>query len=462
MFNGMREKFIGNKVFYKTVFMIMLPILFQNAITNFVNMLDNIMIGQVGTLQMSAVSIVNQLIFIFNLLVFGSLSGAGIFSSQFFGNKNYEGVKQCFRFKLLTGFIVGSLGTIILYLYAEPLTSLYMNPETNSLQNIKETLTYASSYIRYIIIGLLPFAVSQCISSTIRESGETILPMISSLCAIFINLIFNYLLIFGHLGFPKLGTDGAAIATSLSRFVELTFLLVVAYKMRDRLPAFKKVLPLKIEHSLAKKIISKGTPLAMNEFFWSFGVAAINQCYSTRGLNVVAANNIAGTIYSLFIMACIAMGNTIAIIIGQKLGADQIDEAIDHNRKLTFLSFSMCIVLSAIMLILAKPFPNLYNVTSDVKSIATTMILVDGFLMPVAALYNSAYFTLRSGGKALLTSLFDSGLTCLLALPVAFILSRFTSLPLVPMYIIVRSLDIIKGALGIYLIRKKVWINRLI
>ena len=411
---------------------------------------------------MSAVSIVNQLIFIFNLLVFGSLSGAGIFSSQFFGNKNYEGVKQCFRFKLLIGFIVGNLGIIILYLYAEPLTSLYMNPETNSIQNIKETLSYASSYIRYIIIGLLPFAVSQCISSTIRESGETILPMLSSLCAIFINLIFNYLLIFGHLGFPKLGTDGAAIATSLSRFVELAFLLVVAYKMRNRLPVFKKILPLKIDNKLAKKIISKGTPLAMNEFFWSFGVAAINQCYSTRGLNVVAANNIAGTIYSLFIMACIAMGNTIAIIIGQKLGANQFDEAVDYNRKLTFLSFSMCIVLSIIMLLLAKPFPNLYNVTDDVKSIATMMIIVDGFLMPVAALYNSAYFTLRSGGKALLTSLFDSGLTCLLALPVAFILSRFTSLPLVPMYIIVRSLDIIKGALGIYLIRKKVWINRLV
>ncbi len=462
MIDNIKTKFIGDKVFYKTVFIIMLPILLQNAITNFVNLLDNIMIGQVGTLQMSAVSIVNQLTFIYNLFIFGALSGASIFSAQFFGSGNHDGMRHALRFKIITALVVASISIFILYYYSVPLTKLYMNPETNSIEDINNTLIYASSYIKYIVIGLLPFAISQCISSTIRESGETLLPMLSSLLAIFINLIFNYILIFGHFGFPALGTDGAAIATSLSRFIELLFLLVVAYRIKEKLPAFKNIFPLKVPYQLSKKIIAKGAPLALNEFLWSFGVAAINQSYSTRGLIVVASDNIAMTIYSLFIIACIAMGQTIAIMIGQKLGSSEFDEAIDINRKLTFLSFTFCIFLGLLMIIIAPIFPRFYNVEEEIRHLASSMIRIDGLLLPIAALFNAAYFTLRSGGKALLTTIFDSGLTCFLSLPIAYYLSRYTNIPILQMYIIIRSLDIIKGILGLYLVKRKVWINRLV
>ena len=457
-----KKKYIGDRVFYKVAFAIMLPILLQSAITNFVNMLDNIMIGQVGTLEMSAVSIVNQLTFIFNLVIFGSLSGASIFGAQYYGQGNYDGMKQSFQFKLITAFIVSILGIAILSIFAVPLTSLYMNKDTNTISDINTTLMHATSYIKYIVIGLLPFAISQCISSTIRESGETFVPMVSAFIAITVNLIFNYLLIFGHFGFPKLGTDGAAIATTLSRFVELIFLIFAAKKINKKLPIFTKLLPLKVESSLAKKIISKGAPLAVNEFFWSFGVAAINQSYSTRGLNVVAADNISATMFGLFFIVCMSLGQTIAILVGQKLGADEFEEAVDTNRKLTFLAFSLCIFLGIIMIIISPYFPKLYNVNDEVKAIATAIIAIDGILLPIGALYNSAYYTLRSGGKALLTSIFDSGLTCLLALPVAFILSRYTDIPLIPLYAIVRSLDIVKGLIGLMLVKKRVWINRLV
>lgn len=457
-----KEKYIGNKIFYKTIFIIMIPILLQSAITNFVNMLDNIMIGQVGTLEMSAVSIVNQLIFIFNLVIFGSLSGAGIYGAQFYGNGNYDGMRECFRFKLIIGFIISLLGIFILYFFATPLTSLYMNPNTNTNETIVVTLAYASSYIKYIVIGLLPFAISQCISTTIRESGETFLPMASSLIAIFINLIFNYLLIFGNFGFPKLGTDGAAIATTLSRFVELLFLIIASHRIKEKLPFFKEIFPLKVSTPLTKKILAKGTPLALNEFFWSFGIAAINQCYSTRGLVVVAADNIAATIFGLFIIFSVAMGQTMSILIGQKLGANEFDEAVDNNRKITFLSFSLCVILGLIMVGISSFFPRLYNVTEEVKHLAAIMIIIDGILLPTSALYNCAYYTLRSGGKVFITSLFDSGLTCFVAFPLAFILSRYTNLPLITMYIIIRSLDILKAVIGTVLVNKKIWINRLV
>ena len=462
MSEKIKKKYIGDRVFYKVAFTIMLPILLQSAITNFVNMLDNIMIGQVGTLEMSAVSIVNQLTFIFNLVIFGSLSGASIFGAQYYGQGNYDGMKQSFQFKLITAFIVSIIGIFILYIFAVPLTSLYMNKDTNTISDINTTLTHATSYIKYIVIGLLPFAISQCISSTIRESGETFVPMISAFIAITVNLIFNYLLIFGQFGFPKLGTDGAAIATTLSRFVELIFLIFAAKKINKKLPIFTKLFPLKVEASLAKKIISKGAPLAANEFFWSFGVAAINQSYSTRGLNVVAANNISSTIFGLFFIVCMSLGQTIAILVGQKLGADEFEEAVDTNRKLTFLAFALCIFLGIIMIIISPYFPKLYNVNDEVKAIATAIIAIDGILLPIGSLYNSSYYTLRSGGKALLTSLFDSGLTCLLALPIAFILSRYTTIPLIPLYAIVRSLDIVKGLIGLLLVKKRVWINRLV
>ena len=197
-----------------------MPIMIQNGITNFVSLLDNIMVGQVGTEQMSGVAIVNQLLFIYNLCIFGGVSGAGIFTAQYFGQGNDEGVRNTFRFKLWIGVILTAAAITIFLGAHEPLIRLYLTGDQGS-QDMNATLAYGISYMKVMLVGLPPFLFVQLYASTLRECGETMLPMKAGITAVFVNLIFNYILIYGKFGAPQLGVVGAAVATVLSRYVEM-------------------------------------------------------------------------------------------------------------------------------------------------------------------------------------------------------------------------------------------------
>ena len=212
-----REKYIGDKGFCRTVMMLVLPMIAQQGITQFVNLLDNVMVGRLGTTPMSGVAIVNQIVFIFNLTIFGGLSGASIFGAQFFGKGDHKGVRDTFRFRVLFAFTVLVIGIAAFLLFGESLFRLYLNEEASSPQDIAATLGYAKSYMYVILWGLLPFVAVQCFSSVLRNAGETFSPMIASIIAILVNLVLNYLLIFGSFGFPKLGVEGAALATVIAR-----------------------------------------------------------------------------------------------------------------------------------------------------------------------------------------------------------------------------------------------------
>ena len=213
------RKFIGDKKFYLMVLSIAVPIMIQNGITNFVSLLDNIMIGRIGTEQMSGAAIVNQLIFVYNLCIFGGVSGAGIFTAQYFGQKDHEGVRQTLRYKLWMAVILTAL-TIVLFLTAgDSLISMYLKGDGGA-KEIQDTLAYGRQYLLIMLLGLPPFMMVQVYASTLRECGETVLPMKAGIVAVLINLAFNYLLIYGKFGFPEMGVRGAAVATVLSRYVE--------------------------------------------------------------------------------------------------------------------------------------------------------------------------------------------------------------------------------------------------
>ena len=216
----MFRQFIGDRAFYRRVLGVAIPIIIQNGITNFVSMLDNIMVGQVGTVPMSGVAIVNQLLFVFNLCVFGAASGAGIFTAQFFGSQDQEGVRHTFRFKIMVGLLLGAAGIGIFLTAGPPLINLYLTGE-GSAKDAALTLAYGLRYLRVMLFGLLPFALSNAYASTLRESGQTVVPMLAGVAAVLVNLVFNYILIFGKFGAPALGVVGAAAATVISRYVEL-------------------------------------------------------------------------------------------------------------------------------------------------------------------------------------------------------------------------------------------------
>ncbi len=456
------KKLIGNKQFYRMVLIIAVPIMIQNGITNFVGMLDNIMIGQVGTEQMSGVSIVNELMFVFNLAVFGAISGPGIFSAQFFGNGNHEGVRFTFRFKLIVGCVIGIVGILLFLLCGEQLISLFLH-ESNEGGDIEATLAYAKDYLLVMIFGLFPFIISQCYSSTLRETGETKIPMLAGIAAVVVNFILNFILIFGLLGVPKLGVVGAAIATVISRFVE-TFIIVRWTHTHKETNRFieKAYQSLYIPKHLVKQITVKGAPLLVNEVMWAAGMATMTQCYSQQGLEVVAGLNISNTITNVFNIVLIALGSSVAIIVGQLLGANKMKEAKETAGRLIAFSFLCCLCLGAIMALTSPLFPQIYKTSDSVKGLAREFILVMSLVMPFNALTNASYFTLRSGGKTLVTFLFDSVFVWVCCVPIAYVLVNFTSLTILPIYFISKMTEVIKSVIGLILVKKGVWLNNMV
>lgn len=458
----MLKALFGDKAFYKRLFVIMIPIMIQNGITNFVNMLDNIMVGQVGTAQMTGVSITNQLIFIFNLCVFGVVGGAGIFGAQFFGSKDYQGVRYTFRYKLLFSTLITAIGVGVLLLFGPNLLRWYMQGESG-ITDPELTMQYAKEYLGIMLFGLLPFAIVQSYSSTLRESENTTLPMIAGVVAVFVNLIFNYILIFGKFGAPALGVKGAAIATVLSRYVELAVVALCSHLNIKKYPFMKGALSsLYVPRELVHKLFLKALPLMINETLWSAGIVAVNIQYSVKGLDPIAALNISQTFWNVFSVAYMAVGVSIGVVIGQLLGANRLKEAKQTSYKLITFSFLVCLVFSAIYFVAAKFIPMAYNTEPEIREIAMRLMQISAIVMPFDAICHASYFTLRSGGKMLITFIFDCGFMWFANVFVAFLLCRFTALPFILIYAIVQAITVGKSALAIYLIRKDFWVKNII
>ena len=456
------NKFIGTKAFYKAVLVIVIPVVIQNGISQFVSVLDNLMVGRLGTEQMSGVAIANQLIFVFNLTIFGGLSGASIFGAQFAGKKDMGGVRHVLRFKLIICAVVCAAALVILGFFHKPLLSLFLH-ESSAEGDLAATLEYGIRYTLILLIGLIPYAISMCYASSLRETGETFIPMVGSGSAVLVNLVFNYLLIFGKFGFPELGVLGAAVATVISRFVELGIIVIYAHTHTERFPFFRGVYrSLYVPGSLVKQIIIKGTPLLLNEALWSLGITTMSQCYSLRGLSAVAAQNISSTVSNLFNIVFMSIGSSISIIVGNLLGANKLEEAKDTDRKIIALSIATCLFFGIALAVAAPFIPRLYKTSEEVMHLATRFLWVAAFMMPFYAFTHACYFTLRSGGQTKITMLFDSCYVWAICIPVAYVLSRFTDLPILPMYIICCSLELIKCVLGYFFVKSERWVVNMV
>ena len=456
---NLRQKYIGDRFFYQKILAIAVPIMIQNGITNFVSLLDNIMVGQVGTAQMSGVSIVNQLIFVYNVCLFGGLSGAGIFTSQYYGRGDDEGILHTFRYKLWTGVLLTALVTVIFLTGGSALVRLYLN---GSPAENEQVLQYSLGYLRVMLIGFPAFMLAQLYASTMKDCGETVVPMQAGVLAVFVNLLFNYLLIYGKFGFPKMGVLGAAVATVLSRYVEMAIVMIRMHLDQKTYSYMKGVYrTLAVPARLTRSFTVKGAPLLVNEALWSMGMAALAQCYSVRGLDVVAGMNISNTINNLFLVVMISMGNAVGIIVGQLLGAGKMQEAKDTDNKLLVFSIMAVIPAALVMFLFAPLFPKLYNTTQEIRTLAARFIMLQAVFMPMHAILNAAYFTLRSGGRTMITFLFDSVFITCVSVPIAFVLSRLTQMHVLMIFTFVNLADLMKCVIGYVMVKKNIWMQNL-
>lgn len=460
-FRTLKNKFVGDKAFYKRVLSVAIPVMIEEGLTNFVNLLDNLMVGRVGTDQMSGVAIINQLLLVFNLTVFGALAGAGIFISQYHGSGNVQGKRSVFKLKLIIGFVILAVGITVFSLFPEKLIGLYLH-EGGDTGSIALTLGYAKDYLKIMCIGLIPYVLTQCCSGTMRETALTVEPMKAGALAVSLNLLLNYLLIFGKFGFPELGVNGAAIATVISRFAECSYIAIYGLSHKEKCPHMRGFLRAKIPLSLAKNVLKKSSALMVNEFLWSGGIAMLAQCYSTRGLAVVAAYNISSMLLNVCNIVYSAMGGSVAIIVGSLLGANKMKEAKDTDNKMIALSVFSAVITSSIMACISPIFPLAYNTTDEVRTIASGLILIFAVFTPFDSFNHAAYFTIRSGGKTFITMMFDCVSVWMFQVSVGFILSRFTSVSIYVLCAACMATVALKTIAGFLLIRSNIWMQNIV
>ena len=449
---------IGDKPFYRRIIAISVPIMVQNGLTNFVNLLDNVMVGALGTESMSGVSIVNQFVFIFNLLVFGAVSAGGIFAAQYHGLGDTDGVRNTFRFKFLMNLFISVVAIAVFIRFDDELISTFLHSgEGGEELDLTLTLSEGKRYLKIFLVGLIPYAVTQVYASTLRETEETKIPMYASMLALFSNLALNSLFIF----VLDMGVRGAAIATVISRFAELFFMAGVTHSKRRKYQFVAGVYSsFKIPKSLMRGIIIRGIPLMANEFLWSLSMTLRNQAYSTRGLDAVAAVNISGVIINLINVIYMSLGASIAIIVGERLGSGNIEDAKNSAKKMLAFSVFAAICSGVIMAAVAPFFPRIYETTANARSLATYMTLVTAALIPFFSFSYSAYFTIRTGGRVLLTFILDSGIMWMVIVPVALILSNFTDISIRWLYLICQGAEEIKLIPGIIILKSGTWARR--
>jgi len=448
----MMKQFIGDKAFYRQLMTVALPIVLQQLITTSVQLVDNVMVGKLGDQAIGSVAAVNQLYFVVILITFGALGGAGIFSAQFFGSRNYEKLKQTFRFKIVTGMIIAILSFIIFSLYGRALISLF---STNEI-----TINGGLVYLNIVKWSVFPWILSVAIANTFRETGVTKPLLTISIITIFTNAALNFILIFGYLGFEPMGIKGAAIATLIARFLEfgLTLLLV---KTRGQAFSTKIHELLKIEPKLLMSIIILALPLMINEALWSSGQTVFVHSYARRGDSALSAVTITGTISQLVFVTFSGIATAVAVMVGNTLGSNDLEKAKDNAKKLIAFSVFFAAVSGAVLMGLSFFIVEIYDVSQATKDIASFNIRVNALFIPVYSFNVAIYFVLRAGGDTKSTFLMDAFYMWIVPVPVALALSYFTALPVTIMFFLVQMLDIPKMLFGLSRYKKGRWIKNL-
>lgn len=455
------KKFIGNKAFYKEVFAIILPIMIQQGITTFVGLLDNVMVGQLNGDAISGVAIANQIMFIVTICYIGGLAGPGIFIAQYFGAKNDNALKEAFRAKIILTVFITIIAMVLLFIFKEPMIRSFAKSDSGSSGIYNEAvIKYGVQYLGIMIMSLPVFGIIQLFASTFREIKETKVPMFAGIAAVLVNLSLNSLLIFGLFGFPRLEVRGAAIATIIARVVEVSILIYIAYKneMIFTQNIFKHFY---IEPKRFKLMLRKTLPLLSNELLWSSSTTIILFAYAQRGTSVIEAFTISSTVSNLFFIIFGALATGISVMVGNELGANQIELAKENAYKLLFFAIVMCLTFGLILAGLAPITPLLYNVTEAVRWQATQFMWVIASLMWVFAFNAGIFFILRAGGMVVITFLFDATFAWVVAVPLALVLSIYTSIPILLVYIIVESVSIFKGLIGIQIVKNGKWARNL-
>lgn len=441
-----------DKTFLSIFIKIALPVMLSGFVTFLVSFLDNIMVGTVSNEAVSGVYAANQVTYLYNLAIFGLLEGAGVFIQQFTGKKDYDRIRDCYRFKIISSFIFLLIIIPIIYIFGHHLVWQYCKSDTNRNLIFNE----AMDYLRLIAISYIPFTIGYIYSTTYREMGLTKYAMYSSIVALVVNTILNLVFIL----VLKQGTKGAAYATIISRICEMLFLIGLS-RLKKFLFFRNAFKPFKFEKGIVKKILSKSYLLFINEVGFALGNILQTLAFSQRD-GVLAAISVLTTISNIITILIQGLSVGIGVIVGQDLGQGDFVKARDDNKKLSFLGIYLSLFTGLILVATSYVLPNIFKeIDNEQKKIATKLIIIYGVLLFANCLSIIYYYTLKAGGRTLETLILDTGFMLVVYVPVSWILAMATNLNIIYIYLIVRGLDILKSVLGFILVKRGKWLQNL-
>lgn len=446
------HKFMADKAFAKLILAVAIPLMLQQLITSSVNLIDNLMVGQLGDFSIGGVAAVNRFYIIATYGTNGVLAACAIFLAQFYGANNKTKMQETFRFAVIISLVFGLVFFSIALLFPTQIVS-YFTPDPGIID-------VGVRYIQIAAYTYIPLAISLAIGCSLRSVGKTKTPMYISAIAVLINTILNYCLIFGHFGFPKLGVEGAAIATLIARIVEvILYIYVIVRNDYPFVSPFKKML--KIPWNLSKRILVKALPLGLNEVMWSFGIATLFKFYSTRGIEVMSGYSIATTISDIFFVLFAGMAAATTVLISQPLGANKLDEARSNAYRIMGFSFLLSIVFGIMMFGASFIAPHFYNVSMEAKDSSVMFLRIMSLLFWIYMSNAQCYFILRAGGDTRSTLFMDAGFMWLVNLPIVGFITYFTDFNVIILYVIGQSTDFLKLAIAYRLVSKEKWVNNL-
>lgn len=444
-------KLFNDKIFYKSLFTIAIPIMLQNLVNSFVNMVDTVMIGQLGTVEIAGVGLANNFFFLLNMLLFGAASGAGVFTAQFWGKKDIAGIRKNTGLCIIIVVLIASFFTLVSLFAPEQVLRLYTKDPA--------VIKTGAEYLKTVAPCFIPFAISFVFTLVMRTIEKVKLAMVVTVVSLSANMLLNWVLIFGIGPFPALGVKGAALATVSARLIEVILLVSISYSKKYALAGTLKEL-FGFDLLFVKRYFIIALPVIINELLWSVGVALQSVIFARTHTDAIAAFNIVNTLSQLTWVVFIGLGNGGSVLIGKKIGEGQEQTARDYASRLTLFAPLLAIGVALFIIPISWTLPLFFNVSENVFVIISGMIIILACSYPFRAFNMSMIIGVcRAGGDTVYSVFYDIIFTWLVTLPLAAAASFIFGLPAWVVYLCVASEDPLKMIFGIARLRSGKWLH---
>ena len=388
--------------------LVMIPVIIQQLINTLFNMVDNVMVGSLNGISMSAVTVANKPYLIYSGVFFGVTGAGGLMISQFYGAKRYDQCQRLFSLEFLICFTASVICCLALYCFPETIMRLFVQDA--------QTIALGVEYLQVICFSYVPVAVSNTCMFSMRSLGRNKMPMVASMLTMALNALFNYGFIFGNFGLPAMGVRGAALGTLLARLCEMFFYLFVllrckAFFSMDFLAA------LRLPRNTLKSFVKRALPLTGNELLWTLGLNIFFWCYARLDEPALPAITISEQVMNIGMVLSVGMASAISVMVGTALGANELQKAKQHAKYLFSMVCVIALTCAGITLIAAQFLPRVFNVSAELRGLSTLLTCIYALFFLPNCIYSACFFCLRAGGDTKHAMLLDSIYMWLIPIP---------------------------------------------